>query len=237
MVRRLRGAGREQRHRDHEQRGRGCGHHPAAPGQPQRGAGRVAWRAGRVGRRVSRAEDAPWPGDGPRAEGRSRRDSGAVEKRDDRRPAAVLRPDPGAPRADVGTAGQVHRWHRTHGDLLIKPSFEPYYVRSYTHSIVLLFDRMGYVAVIRRGSDILATRRTDVWDLRREPLLSSQHARTRTRKVIRWRKPPWEAPQSARPALINRGRPDQRGGQDASRRAACRSSSRKPRTSPIPTTC
>src|SRR6266851_4694168 len=114
---------------------------------------------------------------------------------------------------------------------MIKPSFEPCCVRSYTHSIALLFDRTGYVVVVARGSDIFATRRTDVWDLGREPLLSTQHARTRTRKVIRWRKLPWEAPKSARLARIKPGHPDLRAGQDASLRAACRSSSRKPRTS------
>src|ERR1700731_73007 len=120
---------------------------------------------------------------------------------------------------------------------MIKLSFEPRSVRSYTHSIVLMFDRTGYVAVVRRGSDIFATRRTDVWDLGREPLLSTQHARTRTRKVIRWRKPSWEALQTVRPAPIQWRHPDLGDGRGASRRAAFRSSSRKPRTSPTPITC
>jgi hypothetical protein len=70
-----------------------------------------------------------------------------------------------ATRAELGIAGQLDRWHRIHGHLLIKSSFEPCCVRSYTHSIVLLFDRTGYVVVVLDGSDIFATRRTDVWDL------------------------------------------------------------------------
>src|SRR6478736_6792551 len=52
---------------------------------------------------------------------------------------------------DIRTAGQGVRWHRTHGDLPIKPSFDSCRVRSYTHSIVLLFDRMGMQMLYSAG--------------------------------------------------------------------------------------
>src|SRR5260370_42511365 len=112
--------------------------------------------------------------------------------------------------ADPGTARPRHCWHRIHCDLRNQT-----FVRAAPCSIVHPFDRItvrsnGYVAVVRRGSDIFATRRTDVWDLGREPLLSTQHARTRTRKVIRWRKPPWEAPQPVLLAPTQRRHPHPR---------------------------
>src|SRR5208282_1805900 len=132
--------------------------------------------------------------------------------------------------------GQRRRSHRIHGDLHVQTL-----VRAIPSSIVPQFDRIivrsnGYIIVVSRGSDILATRRTDVWDLEREPLLSTQHARTRTRKVIRWRKPPWGAPQQVLPTPIKQRRPDLRDGRAASRKAACRSSSPTRQTGPIPIT-
>src|ERR1700685_3918115 len=105
---------------------------------------------------------------------------------------------------------------------MLKLSFELY-------SLLCSFDRISarsYACSIERstassyrgGLTFSRHVRTDVWDTKRETLVSRQHARIRTRKVIRWRKPPWEAPQRVLPAPR---RPDPRGDQGASRRAAC----------------
>src|ERR1700733_12700223 len=104
------------------------------PGLPGDGRRLVAWTvpvAANVSTAISRAA------------------AGAITAATTARPRLVRRSGPTA-----GLTGRVTAGITLMVTSMLKPSFEPTCVRSYTHSIAILFDRSDDTIVVSRGSDI-----------------------------------------------------------------------------------